>query len=103
MKKLIFLSLLFSALICTVNAKSNKEPEPVADISQYYASKDQACDFILEFENQSEVDLTITSCIFNKKKRKTFNPLANDYFTENEPSIFIWAPPISIRAPIKYF
>ena len=27
----------------------------------------------------------------------------NDYFTENEPSIFIWAPPISIRAPIKYF
>ena len=26
-----------------------------------------------------------------------------DYFTENEPSIFIGAPPISIRAPIKYF
>ena len=76
MKKLIFLSLLFSALICTVNAKSNKESEPVADISQYYASKDQVCDFILEFENQSEGNLTITNCIFNRKKRKTFTPAA---------------------------
>lgn len=76
MKKLFILTVLFSAFFCMAYAKSNKESEPVADISQYYASKDQVCDFILEFENQSEGNLTITNCIFNRKKRKTFTPAA---------------------------
>ena len=75
MKKLFTSVVLFTILILAGYAKSKENIEPV-DISRYYASREEACDFILEFENQFEGNLTITTCIFNKKKRKTFNPFA---------------------------
>ncbi len=76
MKKLLISVVLFSILLLNGYAKSNNVTESVPDINKYYALPDNYCYFILEFENQSEVDLTITNCIFNRKKRKTFNPVA---------------------------